>query len=222
MNFVVEDLRSDSMTVTHPFRGTMKVQVDPEGRLIRLDAGETTRKLVVHRVSDVDVDAVGQRFAMRDQAGSTFGPLSGRGETIAEVDGARIMVDYGQPSKRGRDIFGDLVPWGEIWRTGANRATHFRTDRALSLGGLHVPAGEFTLYTIPESDGGTLMVNTQTGQGGTTYDEEQDLGRVEMQITEQPDVIEDFTIRIDDTDAGGALRLQWDRTEFMVPFTVEE
>ncbi len=219
--FVVEDLRDDSMTVTHPFRGTMNVDVDEEGRLVRLDAGTTTSKLVVQRVDDVDVEALARRFAAADAGGRSFGPLSGRGSATVEIDGADVEVDYGQPSKRGREIFGNLVAWGELWRTGANQATHFETSRDLDLGGLHVPAGRYTLYTIPEADGGHLIVNRQTGQGGTTYDEEQDLGRVDMQISELSDVVEDFTILVDDTDEGGVLRLRWDRTEFSVPFTVD-
>ena len=224
LDFVVRDLGEDSMTITHPFRGTMGVDVDADGRLQRLDAAQTTRKLTVVRVPEADVEAVAQQFAAHDAEGRSFGPLSGRGEATADIGGARIAVDYGQPSKRGREIFGRLVPWGELWRTGANRATHFSTTRPLRLGGedgIEVPAGEYTLYTIPQPDGGTLIVNRQTGQGGTTYDEDRDLGRVEMQRSDLPETVEDFTIVIEEVDGGGALKLQWDRTEFSVPFTVE-
>ncbi len=224
MDFVVRDLAEDSMTITHPFRGTMAVDVDAEGRLQRLDAGATTRKLIVTRVPEVDVDAVAERFAERDAAGRSFGPLSGRGEASAEIDGAAIVVDYGQPSRRGRAIFGALVPYGELWRTGANRATHLETDRAIRFGeseGLLVPAGEYTLYTIPEQDGGVLIINGQTGQGGTTYNEDQDVGRVDMQKSDLPDTVEDFTFVVEDDESGGVLKLRWDRTEYAVPFTVE-
>lgn len=220
MPFVVRRLSADSMTVTHPFRGTMGVRVDEAGRLVRLDAGNTTRALVVERVPSVDIEALAQTFAERDAQGHSFGRLSGRGTAEAEIDGAAITVDYGVPSKRGRQIFGGLVPWGEVWRTGANRATHFTTSRTLQMGDLEVPAGEYTLYTIPEPDGGTLIVNRQTGQGGTSYDEAQDLGRVAMTTETLPNTVEDFTIRVEDTEAGGALQLVWDRTAFVVPFTV--
>ncbi len=219
--FVVRRLDADSMTVTHPFRGTMGVRVDEAGRLLRLDAGATTRKLVVERVPSVDVAAMAQTFAARDAQGRAFGPLSARGEAQAVVAGATIRVDYGVPSKRGRDIFGALVPWGERWRTGANRATHFSSDRDLVMGALEVPAGEYTLYTIPEPSGGTLIINRQTGQGGTTYNADRDLGRVAMTISKLPETVETFTIRVDEAPQGGILKLQWDRTEFTVPFTVK-
>ena len=220
MDFTVADISADSMTVTHPFRGTMAVRVDDEGHLVHLDAGETTRKLVVDRVDQVDVEAVAARFAAQEAEGQTFGELSGRGETQAQVDGASIRVDYGQPSKRGRVIWGELVPYGELWRTGANRATHLETDTPIMLGDLEVPAGTYTLYTIPEEDGGTLIVNRQTGQGGTTYNQDRDLGRVDLQRSPLDETLEDFTIAVEDTEAGGTLSLRWDRSEFYVPFTV--
>lgn len=220
LSFAVGTEEDGSMTLTHPFRGTMDVEVDPEGRLLSLDAGATTRKLSVTRVPDVDVEALSRRFAALDAAGSAFGPLSGRGETTAQVHGATITVDYGRPAKRGREIFGALVPWGELWRTGANQATHFGTDRDLMVGDLRVPAGRYTLYTIPEPDGGTLIINRQTGQGGTTYDEAQDLGRVDMTISALPEPVELFTVEVEETDAGGSFKLQWDQTEFAVPITV--
>ena len=140
----------------------------------------------------------------------------------ARDSGIRLLtVDYGVPSKRGREIFGALVPWGEVWRTGANRATHFSTSWALQMGDLEIPAGEYTLYTIPQPDGGTLIINRQTGQGGTSYDEARDLGRVAMTTEMLSNTVEDFTIRVEDTETGGTLRLLWDRTAFVVPFTVQ-
>lgn len=219
--FVVRRVAADTMTAQHPFRGTMVVHVDGEGRLLHLDAGATTRKLIVDRVPSIDLEGLAQTFAARDDEGRSFGALSGRGETAATVHGATISVDYGTPAKRGREIFGALVPYGEVWRTGANRATHFTTDRDLVVGDLVVPVGEYTLYTIPAEDGGTLIINTQTGQGGTTYNEDRDLGRVTLTRTMIDETIELFTIRVDETAEGGVLKLQWDRTELSVPFTVK-
>ncbi len=211
-----------AVTITHPFRGSMAVTTDDRGRLLTLDAGATTRKVLVERVDDVDVEAAARRFAARDVAGRSFGDLSGRAEASATVEGATIAVDYGQPLKRDRAIWGALVPWGEVWRTGANQATHFSTDRDLVLGGLSVPAGRYTLYTIPEPDGGLLIVNRQTGQGGTTYNEEQDLGRVVMTRSALNETVEAFTIVIEPTgEASGRLALRWGEDAFVVPFAVE-
>lgn len=204
-------------TLTHPFRGTMTVETDAEGRLLSLDAGATTRALTVTRT-----DALAEDFAARDAAGQPFGPLSGRAETVAEVGGATIAVDYGQPMRRGRDLFGALVPFGEVWRTGANRATHLTTDRDLTLGTLSVPAGQYTLFSIPEPDGGLLIVSRQTGQNGNSYDETHDLGRVPMTRSERAGSVEPFTIEVVEAEGGGELRLVWGRDVFAVPFSVAE
>ena len=221
MPFVIRRTADNAMTVQHPFRGTMDVRVDEAGRLLHLDAGATTRKLIVERVPSVDINGLAELFAERDGAGRSFGALSGRGETNATVHGATIRVDYGTPSKRGRELFGALVPYGEVWRTGANRATHFATDRNLVLRDLEVPAGEYTLYTIPAEEGGLLLINTQTGQGGTTYNADLDLGRVALTRTTLDEPVELFTILVEETDEGGVLALQWGQTELSVPFGVE-
>ncbi len=221
MPFELQKLSADSMTVKHPFRGTMGVKVDGSGRLQILDAAATTRKLRVVRMNDADVPSLARMFAARDAAGAPMGELSGRGETLATIHGATIKVDYGQPVKRGREIFGHLVPYGERWRTGANRATHFETDTPLQFGDLEMPAGTYTLYTIPEAGGGLLMINKQTGQGGTTYNEDQDLGRVAMQVEQLDSPVEVFTIAVSERGQQGVLQLIWDQTALTVPFTVK-
>ena len=221
MPFIVRRISDSAMTAQHPFRGTMDVRVDDAGRLLHLDAGATTRKLTVERVPSVDIEGLAESFAARDREGRSFGALSGRGEVNSTVHGAAIQVDYGTPSKRGRELFGALAPYGEVWRTGANRATHFTTDRNLVVRDLEVPAGEYTLYSIPSEEGGLLLINTQTGQGGTTYDADLDLGRVDLTRTTLDESVEVFTILVEETEEGGVLKLQWGMTELSVPFSVE-
>ena len=223
-DFRIGAIGSDSATITHPFRGTMSVRTDRAGRLIGLDAGATTRALIVERRPWLGLDALATRWQAEDEAGHSFGALSGRGETVADVGGARLAFDYGTPVRRGRAIWGALVPWGELWRTGANLATHFTTDQALVLGQdadtLAVPAGRYTLFSIPGTDGGTLIVNRQTGQNGNSYDAAQDLGRVKATFRPLAQSVELFTITVDGTDDRGSLRLQWADGELVVPFRV--
>lgn len=223
--FTTDVAPGGAVTVTHPFRGPMAVTADADGRLLTLDAGETTRKVTVRRVADVDVEGFARRAAAADAEGRPFGALSGRAEASASVGGARVAVDYGQPLRRGREVWGALVGWDTLWRTGANRATHLTTDRPLVLGdgALAVPPGEYTLFSIPRPDGGVLIVNRQTGQGGTSYDPNQDLGRVPMTRSPLGETVEAFTIAVEETGpAAGRLALRWDRDEFAVPFTVGE
>ncbi|MHB1223899.1 MAG: DUF2911 domain-containing protein [Gemmatimonadaceae bacterium] len=223
-DFRLAAIGADSATITHPFRGTMRVRADAGGRLIGLDAGATTRALIVDRRPWLAIDALAARWRADDDAGRSFGALSGRGETVGTVHGAQLAFDYGTPVRRGRAIWGALVPWGELWRTGANLATHLTTDRDLVLGQgadtLAVPAGRYTLFTIPASDGGLLIVNRQTGQNGNSYDAAQDLGRVAAAFRPLTQSVELFTIVADETPTGGLLRLRWADGEMVVPFRV--
>jgi hypothetical protein len=224
--YTVAPAGEDGWTLTHPLRGPSTVRVDAQGRLLSLDAAGTTRKVIVTRVPWADVDGPAARWAQADREGRGIGELSGRGREEATVAGARIVVDYGQPQRRGRDIFPGVVRWGQLWRTGANRATHLSTDRALVLGNaadgtIEVPAGEYTLFSIPEENGGWLIVNRQTGQNGTAYDSAQDLGRVRMRLAMTDELVETFTIRAEAVCGDeGVLRLTWDDTEFSVPVRV--
>lgn len=149
-------------------------------------------------------------------------PASPRDSVKATVAGAEITVDYGRPSKRGREIFGGLVPWGTPWRTGANQATHFTTSKPLAFGAVTVPAGRYTLYTLPDQGGKWLLiVNKQTGQWGTEYKQDQDLARIPLTVTQTPALIEQMQITVTASGAGGELAILWDRTKAAATFTVK-
>ena len=122
--------------------------------------------------------------------------------------------------KRGRDIWGTVVRYNQLWRTGANRATHFTTDTDLRFGDLLVPAGEYTLFSVIEATGGTLIINRQTGQNGQSYDQMRDLGRVPLRAQPLGSEVEAFTIALREQNGRGVLALQWDRTEMVTEFTV--
>ena len=223
-SFAFARVGADSMTITHPSRGTMRLRVDPTGRLITLDAGATTRKLVVERRPWMPIDDMVRRWTAQDAAGRSLGALSGRARSSSVVGGATIGLDHGTPSKRGRTIWGALVPFGTLWRTGANEATHFETDRDLVFGAgndtLAVPAGRYTLFSVPERDGGWLIINRETGQAGTAHDPAKDLGRVRLSTRPLTAPVETFTIKAEPEGSANLLRLQWDNAERVVPFRV--
>ena len=130
--------------------------------------------------------------------------------TFTFADGKTITVDYSRPSVKGRTIFGGLVPFGKVWRTGANSATTLKTNTDLTIGGTSVPAGTYTLYSIPEEKKWTLIINKETGQWGTKYDQSKDLARVEMKVSKPASPTEQFTIGFDQTSASAAvLKLVW-------------
>lgn len=211
--------------VTHPTRGPMSATTNYAGHLVTLDAAATTRKLLVERVAAVDVEGLARRFAALDAAGAGVGALSGRARPSFTLGGATIALDHGQPSARGRELFGGIVPWGQRWRTGADLATHVETNVDLVLGTdgstLRVPAGRYTLSTIPAPSGGLLLVNRQTGQTGTSYDVTQDLGRVAMRRETALPYVERLTLRIAPTGPdAGELRIEWGSEAFVVPVRV--
>jgi membrane dipeptidase len=213
MPFGLAPLDDGRVEIRHPFRGSMEVVVDEAGRIRSLDATATTRKLTVERVDDLDVVRLAREFAERDGRGEGVGALSGRAEVIGEIGGAHVAVDHGVPHRRGRDIFGALVPFGEVWRTGANRATHLTTDQDLVIAGQPLPAGGYTLFTIPGPEEWTLIINSATDINGTAYDPATDFARVPMRVRTLDRTVEDFTIEVDPE---GFLRMSWDRTEAYV------
>lgn len=144
-------------------------------------------------------------------------PLSPPQEVMHSAGkGKTVTINYSAPSKRGRPIMGKLVPYGQVWRTGANAATTLTTTTDLMVGSLHVPAGKYTLFTIPGEKEWTLIVNKQTGQWGTAYDQKQDLGRVKMTVTPVKTPVEQFLIGLD----GKALTLTWETTQASVPVMI--
>lgn len=143
-------------------------------------------------------------------------PVSPPQEVKYSTSNKHITINYSAPSKRGRAVMGSLVPYGKVWRTGANAATMLTTNTDLMIGSLHVPAGKYTLFTIPGEKEWTLIVNKQTGQWGTSYDAKQDLGRVKMTVKRLKTAVEQFAIAIDPK----TLTLSWENVQASVPVMV--
>lgn len=141
-------------------------------------------------------------------------------ETSVEVNGKKIAIKYSAPSMRGRKIFGDLVPFGQVWRAGANEATAFHTDAALSIGNLSVPPGDYTLYVLPTANSWELIVNKQTGQWGTVYNAGNDLGRVKMALSKASAPVETYKMTLSKDGPGAKLQLEWENTVATISIAV--
>jgi hypothetical protein len=134
-----------------------------------------------------------------------------------DLGGKTIKTDYSSPRMKGRTIFGDLVPYGQVWRTGANEATTFVASADVVVGGKTVPAGSYTIFTVPARDKWTLIINKKTGEWGIPYKYESDeLARVDMKVTTLPTPIENFTIAYDKAGSGCTMRLEWEKTRATV------
>ncbi|HVO60362.1 MAG TPA: DUF2911 domain-containing protein [Terriglobales bacterium] len=135
-------------------------------------------------------------------------------------DGKTIKVDYSSPRAKGRKVFGDLVPYGEVWRTGANEATSFVTDANLSAGGKDIPAGNYTIFTIPSENKWTLIINKKTGEWGIPYKYESDeLARVDMSPSKTSSPVENFTIAFDQKGDTCTMRMEWENTRAQTDFS---
>ena len=148
-------------------------------------------------------------------------PPSPPEEASVTLNGKPLTIYYCAPSMKGRKIFGALVPYGKVWRTGANSATTLKTQSSLRIRDLIVPAGTYTLYTLPEEHGWKLIINKQTGQWGTVYNQDQDLGRVDMLEGVIPSApVEKFLIDFAHTEGNKTeLHLHWDTANVYVPIT---
>ncbi len=132
-------------------------------------------------------------------------------------DGRAVKIDYSSPRMKGRKIFGDLVPYGQIWRTGANESTTFVTDSNLNVGGKDVPAGNYTIFTVPEAGKWTLVISKKTGEWGTDYPgESNDLTRAPMTVSKTAGPVENFTIGFDQAGSKCTLHMEWENTRASV------
>jgi hypothetical protein len=139
-----------------------------------------------------------------------------------ELKGHSITISYGSPRIRGRKIMGQLVPYGQVWRTGADEATSLKTTADLDIGGTHVPAGSYTLYTLPSDGTWKLIINKQTGQWGTEYDESQDFARIDLAKSALAKPQEEFTMKFEKSSPDSAtLVLEWETTKLTVPVRIK-
>lgn len=155
-------------------------------------------------------------------------------ETIgAVIDGSRVTITYGRPYSKSpksgevRKIWGTLVPFGKVWRTGADEATLLVTQKPLVFGETTVPAGAYTLWTLPAEDGSAkLIINKQIGQWGVgpgSYDEKNDVVRVDLKKDALEKAADQFSMSVGKGSAGvGVIKLMWEETQYSAAFTVQK
>ena len=206
----------DSMTIVLGELGPMHARVDGHGTLLGVSGIGSNMQVTVERVQGLDFAALGKSFAAR-----SLGTLSPPDSVRARLGGAALSVRYSRPSVRGRVIFGNVVPWDKVWRTGANAATVLETSADLTVAGTAVPAGKYSLWTIPSPARWTLIINKNTGQWGTDYDAQYDLARLDMKVESLRQPVEQFTIAIEPSGQAGVLKVEWEKTRASVPVSTK-
>src|SRR2546426_8917784 len=196
--------------------GPFTFRLDRQGHLTWLTGRGSTLQVEVQRVASVPMAQATQSFASRP-----LGQLSPRDTTRATIGGSEVWIDYSRPTRRGREIFGNIVPWNAVWRTGANAATQLSAagDIVIGDGGAAqvVRAGKYTLWTLPTPTGWKVIINKQTGQWGTEYNRELDLIRIDAKVETLATPVEQLTISFEPANKGSILAITWDRTRVFVP-----
>ena len=156
-------------------------------------------------------------FAQQDKASRPSPPAKAECKL---ANGKTVTVDYSSPRAKGRKIFGGLVPYGQVWRAGANEATSVVTTGDISVGGKTVPAGKYTMFAIPGEDKWTLVISKKTSEWGTAYPgPENDLARIDMKVSKPSAPVENFTIAFDQSGNGCTVHMEWENTRASVEIT---
>ena len=234
-NLIARHPAKDSLTVSFEGDAPTLFAVNAAGLIQRVDGRLTTQKVRSARQASVDIAALATTFAARPPLGQLSPPDSVKGS----VGGVAVLVEYSRPSMRGRAIFGPdaasprpVVPYGQVWRTGANFATRFTTAGDLAVGGQTIPAGTYTLWTVPQASGWKLIFNKQTKAPcataaecadprraniwGTDYSADSDLVRVDMQVAATAQPVEQLVITLEPQGAGEILAVEWEKTRAFV------
>lgn len=190
---------------------------DAQGQLLRADWRNTTYRYRIARITAPDIESKIKQWADADQRGVGIGALSPRDTARSAFGGADFSIEYSRPSARGRDIWRQVVPIGQVWRLGADVATHFTTSRDIRIGGADVAAGTYTLWMLPTADGSAqLIINRKTGIFGTQYNPANDLVRVPLTRTTTQGA-ERLTLLLEN----GHFAIAWGNTTWRVPVSVK-
>jgi hypothetical protein len=219
----VTPLGGGKAEITHDWlSGTGEALIDSNYNMLSYSGNRTTYKVQVKRLEELpDITTISNRFTSTETKAGNVKSLSVRDTARAQIGSTIFTVDYSRPLLRGRTLLGDVIPYDRVWRTGANAATQFTTSAPIKLGGLQVPAGTYTLWTAPHTNGVDLIVNKQKGQWGTEYNGSLNLGITKMtsEIVSKP--AEEFTISIVPADAHyGMLVLEWGSFRWTTPIEV--
>lgn len=211
--------------ITHDWlAGTGEALMDSACRMLSYSGNRTTYRVQVKRLPTVpDIQSIGDRFEAAEAMNGQVKSLSVRDTVRSQIGHAQFTIDYGRPLLRGRTLLGDVIPYDYVWRTGANAATQFTTSLPIKLAGLQIPAGTYTLWTAPHTNGVDLILNKQTGQWGTEYNSSLNLGEARMTSETTSTSVEQFTISIiPNDDRHGMLKLEWGSFRWTAPIEVQK
>ncbi|HLY69640.1 MAG TPA: DUF2911 domain-containing protein [Puia sp.] len=220
----IKPLEGGRLEITHDWlSGTGEALMDARGNMLSYSGARTTYDVQVKRLAtQPDVKGISDQFAVKEKENGQVRSLSVRDTTRAQIGNAVFTVDYGRPLMRGRTLLGNVIPYDRVWRTGANAATQFTTSAAIKLAGIQVPAGTYSLFTVPHNNGVDLIVNKGTGEWGTEYNHAFDLGVARIKSDTAARSVEEFTISILPGDnRHGTFVLAWGLFRWIAPIELQ-
>jgi hypothetical protein len=220
----VKPLDNGKIEITHDWlSGTGEAMMDSAGNMLSYSGARTTYDVQVKRLAaPPEVKGIADHFEAMEKESGHVRSLSVRDTARAQIGNSIFTIDYSRPLLRGRTLLGDVIPYDRVWRTGANAATQFTTSTPIKLAGMQVPAGTYTLFTAPHTNGVDLIVNKQTGEWGTEYNRLLNLGTTKIISGTNTTSVEEFTISIIPGDnRHGTLVLEWGSFKWIAPIEVQ-
>jgi hypothetical protein len=213
----VTRISKDKLYAGSTVMGMVTLYLDKNGRLNYIDGIGSSWNVTGKVTGPINLDELANRYALEEQNGGGLKVINKADSVAANVNGTNIKIVYSRPQVRNRTIFGSVVPWNRWWRTGANAATRITIDNPLLFDGKELPAGAYSIVTIPAQNGWTLIFNSRANVWGTEYDPAYDVLRVPMQVG-AAEFTEIMTINIEPEAGGGKLNVIWENVKASAAF----
>jgi len=216
--YIIERTAQNKMRVGSTLIGFLTMYLSDKGTLKSIDGLGSSLNLIGHVLPYRDMDSIIKAFTIHEHVAGKIGTNNKPDSVVTTVNSTNIQLYYNRPSMRGRQIFGNVVPYNRFWRTGANEATVIKIDKSIYIDGKELPAGAYSVFTVPRVDGWTLMFNKKIDIWGTEYDPGHDVLRVPMTVEDVAEPTELMTIEIVPVDGGGLFTIKWERKKASVFF----
>jgi hypothetical protein len=219
--YTIRRIGSLKMEAESTIMGRLILNLDTRGKLNTINAVGSSLNLIGHIAPYREMDSIISAFKLREYSFGKTGPNNKLDSVAATMGSLNIKIQYSRPSVRGRIIFGEVVPYNRFWRTGANRATLMKVDKPIHFGEQILPAGEYSIFTLPGEKSWTVMLNREVGIWGTEYNPLEDILRVEMKVEDVDQIMELMTIDIKPiNNSAGLIQIGWERKRASVVFTL--
>ena len=216
--FVVKRISDKKLTANSRYMGPFTLYLNERGKVDSIDAIGSSYNVKGKIVRHLNLDSLILLYAKREQQFGPFGCPNNSDSVQTVIGSTSIKINYSRPSMRGRVIFGEVVPWNRFWRTGANQATQITVSHPLNFNGKILPAGKYSVFTMPSPTGWTIMFNKEANIWGTNYNPDHDILRVPMQVEQLGEPMELMTIEVVPTASGGVINVIWEKIKVSAHF----